>query len=150
MAFPYTDRPNNFISTEEGVHAIYQKPVQFVENVFGQAQTAEMRNKNMDFDQLGKYKYESNIRDRGFQGQLPMNTSPRLWSDGTQERMIPENTRVSKVCFNKALDESGPFYLRRWQIWDYAPLLPSIGDVTKDPRFGQQTRSFLTEYKKLL
>ena len=150
MEFPLTERPN-FVSAEEGVHAIYQKPVQHVENFFGQAHTVELSKRNMDFDQLGKYKYaHGGIRDKGFQGQLPYLTSPRLYNTGVQERMIPEDTRVSKVCFNEALEKSGPWYMRYWQIWDYAPFLPSIGDVTKDPRYGQQTRGFTTEYKKLL
>lgn len=85
---------------------------------------------------------------RPFVGQLPYATSPKTWvNPGIQ--MIPEQTRVSRVCFYEALDNSGPFYLRQWPIWDYMPFLPSIGDVTKDPRYGIQTKGFTTEYMKL-
>ena len=85
---------------------------------------------------------------RPFTGQLPYATTPRSYMNPGMQ-MIPETTRVSKVCFNEALENSGPFYLRRWQIWDYAPFLPSIGDVTKDPRYGIQTKGFTTEYMRL-
>ena len=80
-----------------------------------------------------------------FQGQLPYATTPKQWIM-PQKQMIPETTRISRACFNEALDESGPFYLRHWQIWDYAPFLPSNGDVTQDPRYGMQTKGFTTDY----
>lgn len=82
---------------------------------------------------------------RPFTGQLPYHTTPKTW-ENPQLYMIPETTRVSNVCFNDALYKSGPWYLRHWQIWDNAPFLPSSGDVTKDPRYGMQTKSFTTEY----
>jgi hypothetical protein len=152
MAYPYTDRESNYVSLQDGVHAIFQKSVQHPENVFGQAPSEQFRSRTVNFDQLGSYQYDSQKinKSRGFSGQLPMATSPKLYGGDVQDRMIPEETRVSKVCFNEALENSGPWYLRHFQIWDYAPLLPSIGDVTKDPRYGQQTRGFTTEYKKLI
>jgi len=85
---------------------------------------------------------------RPFVGQLPYTTTPKSYID-PGHRMIPESTQVSRVCFNEALDNSGPFYLRHWQIWDYAPFLPSNGDVGKDPRYGIQTKGFTTEYMPL-
>lgn len=85
---------------------------------------------------------------RPFVGQLPYATTPKTWVN-PMIQMIPEQTRVSRVCFNEALDNSGPFYLRQWQIWDYAPFLPSAGDVTQDPRYGIQTKGFTTEYLKI-
>jgi hypothetical protein len=84
-----------------------------------------------------------------WQGQLPYSTTPRTY-ENPMLQMIPEPTRVSRVCFNDALEKSGPWYLRSWQPWENAPFLPSVGDVTKDPRFGEQTKGFTTEYKKLL
>jgi len=85
---------------------------------------------------------------RPFEGQLPYSTVPKNYLNPGMQ-MIPEQTRVSKVCFNEALDNSGPWYLRHWTIFDYAPFLPSVGDVSKDPRYGIQTKGFLTDYMKL-
>jgi hypothetical protein len=85
---------------------------------------------------------------RPFVGQLPYATTPKMWIT-PGERMIPAPTRVSRVCFNEAVDNSGPFYLRRWQIWDNAPFLPSAGDVANDPRYSIQTKTFTTEYNEL-
>lgn len=83
-----------------------------------------------------------------FVGQLPYSTTPRSYTYPVMQ-MVPEQTRVSRVCFNEAVENSGPWYLRHWQIWDNAPFLPSLGDVTKDPRYGIQTKGFTTEYMKL-
>lgn len=85
---------------------------------------------------------------RPFVGQLPYATTPKSYVNPMLQ-MIPEQTRTSRVCFNEALENSGPWYLRHWQIWDYAPFLPSMGDVTKDPRYGIQTKGFTTDYLKL-
>jgi hypothetical protein len=83
-----------------------------------------------------------------YEGQLPYSTTPKEYPR-IPYMAIPENTQISKVCFNEALDNSGPWYLRSWQIWDNAPFLPSNGDVTKDPRYGIQTKGFTTEYMNI-
>ena len=105
------------------------------------------------------YQAEQTFRDIGpelkkdirpFEGQLPYSTTPRSYLNPAMQ-MVPQQTRIanSRVCFNEALDNSGPWYLRHWQIWDNAPFLPSVGDVTKDPRYGIQTKGFTTDYMKL-
>lgn len=82
-------------------------------------------------------------------GALPYSTTPKTYVD-PMIRMVPEPTRVDSVCFKEALERSGPFYLRHWQIWDNAPFLPSNGDVAIDPRYlSAQTKGFTTEYQKL-
>lgn len=94
---------------------------------------------------------KKDARRTQWQGQLPYQTSTRT-RENSNVQLIPESTKGHdiKVCFNDALDKSGPFYLRHWQIWDSAPFLPSFGDVTKDPtRTMQQTKGFTTEYKKI-
>lgn len=89
-----------------------------------------------------KKKYES------WQGQLPYATTPRQ-IDPNHTQWIPEDTRVSRVCMNEAIEKSGPFYLRQWPIWDNLPYLPSAGDVNLDPRYAIQTKTFTTEYRHL-
>jgi len=85
-----------------------------------------------------------------WEGQLPYQTTPKS-NVHTAIQMIPEyRNPVNRVCFREAVDNSGPFYLRHWQIWDNAPFLPSNGDVTLDPKYmSEQTKGFTTEYHKL-
>lgn len=105
---------------------------------------------NFNAEQDFRYKAKDNKKDvRPFVGSLPFRTTPMSKIMPTH-RMIPESTRVSRVCFNDALEQSGPFYLRQWPIWDHLPFLPSTGDVSKDPRYGQQTKGFTTEYKQMM
>ena|SRR5947209_2721856 len=90
---------------------------------------------------------------RGFKtrnDQMPYVTTGRR-IDPMNNKLVPESTREGDltVQFNEAVDNSGPFYLRHWQIWDNAPFLPSAGDVSQDPRYGIQTKGFTAEYKKL-
>lgn len=84
-----------------------------------------------------------------WEGQLPYSTTPKAYgTPGLQ--MIPQSTRIDAVCFREALDNSGPFYLRHWQIWDNAPFLPSGGDVSLDPKYhSMQTKGFTSSYLKL-
>jgi len=120
------------------------------DNQFGSLTTDDYTSVNFDADQQFKFTAPELKKDlRPYTGQLPYRTTPRSW-EHKGNQMIPEPTRVSKVCFNDALENSGPWYLRHWQIWENAPFLPSIGDISKDPRYGMQTKGFTTEYKKML
>lgn len=117
---------------------------------FGSLMQGDYSSVNFDTEQQFKFNPPGMKKDaRPYVGSLPYRTTPRSWEHkGIQ--MIPETTRVSKVCFNDAVENSGPWYLRHWQIWDNAPFLPSMGDVSKDPRYGMQTKGFTTEYKRML
>ncbi len=104
---------------------------------------------NRDTENQFRYQVSGVKKDRSpFSAQLPYNTTPKTYTPPTHQ-MIPQTTRFDKVCFNEALDKAGPHYLRHWQIFDNAPFLPSNGDLSKDPRYGQQTKNFLTSYRKL-
>lgn len=111
---------------------------------------ADYTNENLEAENKFRYSQLSGKKgwQRPYSSQLPYRTTPKTYIQ-PEYQMIPESTRMSRVCFNEALDKSGPFYLRQWPIWDNAPFLPSVGDVTKDPRYGMQTKSFLTEYRKI-
>jgi hypothetical protein len=83
-----------------------------------------------------------------FVGQLPYMTTAKTYVN-PMIQLIPQSTQINRVCFNEALANSGPFYLRHWQIWDNAPFLPSNGDVTLDPKYmSAQTKGFTAEYQK--
>lgn len=118
------------------------------DNTFSDLLQADMKKRNMDVENKFRNIQQGTKRSTvPFSAQLPYNTTPR--ARGFSQRMIPESTRVSRVCFNEALENSGPFYLRHWPIWENAPFLPSVGDVSKDPRYGMQTKGFTTAYRQL-
>jgi len=121
------------------VQSIVEKPIKYIQNYWGQEIRGDKSSKNYDVEQSFLPKYFG--RERMIQGSLPKSTAPRLYNN-PNDRMIPVDTRVSASCWNEALAQSGPFYLRRWQIWDNAPYLPSNGDVSLDPRYGADTRKF--------
>lgn len=123
-------------------------------DVFGTLMDNDYSAVNFEADQRFKSSVsgvKQNKKSQQFEGQLPYRTTPRSWENRpTPTQMVPEVTQVSKVCFNEALDNSGPWYLRHWPLWENAPFLPSIGDVSKDPRYAIQTKGFTTEYKQML
>jgi hypothetical protein len=127
------------------VQALVQKPVKYIENYWGQALRTDPRNKNFDLEMSFWPKFG---RDQMNLGSLPYSTAPRLLKRPL-DRMLPTFTALecSKPCWNEALAQSGPWYLRHWQIWDNAPFLPTNGDVTKDPRYGVNTRQFTKPQK---
>lgn len=122
--------------------AVFQRPVKYIENVFGPDVRPDYSKMDLDVQDSFLPKYG---KDRIFKGSLPYTTSPKLYRN-VQDRMIPEETRISKVCWNDALADSGPWYLRHWQIWDGVPFLPTTGDVAKDPRYGKMTNDFTRDY----
>lgn len=126
------------------VQAIVQKPVKYLENMWGQELRTDKRNKDKDVEDSFTPKYG---QDRMVTGSLPFATSPRLYNN-KNDRMIAVDTRISRACFNDCIAQAGPFYLRHWQIWDTAPFKPSTGDVTKDPRYGENTRQFTMPFRK--
>lgn len=113
-------------------------------------QQGDFTEKNFDAEQLFRETQPEKQKVRPFVGQLPYSTTPRSFLNPVTQ-LIPEQTRSSRVCFNEALEKSGPWYLRHFQLWDTpnAPFLPSAGDLSKDPRYSIQTKGFTTEYMKL-
>jgi hypothetical protein len=116
--------------------------------LFTSFQQTDYSSVNFDAEQSFRSN-ENNLKKglRPWSGQLPYRSTKSFVNPGT--RMIPESTRSSRVCFNDALANSGPWYLRQWPIWDHLPFLPSVGDVTKDPRYAVQTKGFTTEYRRI-
>ena len=127
------------------VQAIIQKPVKYLENVFGQDIRADPRNRDYDV-QMSFYPKHFGV-ERMNTGALPYATSPRLRRNPT-DRMMPidTKTRFSRACFNECLNSAGPHYLRYWPIWDHMPFLPTGGDVALDPRYGANTKQFTEPY----
>ena len=125
------------------VRSIVQKPIKYVENMFGQAIRHDVKNRNMETEMSFWPKFG---KERLNTGNLPYSTTPRL--NSTERPELPIDTRVSRVCWNEAVAQAGPYYLRHWPLWDGAPFQPSIGDVSKDPRFGgSHTRQFTQQEK---
>jgi len=126
------------------VQAVFQKPIKFIENYWGQDVRADPRNRNYDVEMSFWPRFG---RDRMNVGSLPYTTSPKMLRNPV-DRMMSEPTKMgfSRACFNECVNRSGPWYLRHWQIWDYAPLPPTNGDVSKDPRYGMDTRQFTEPY----
>ena len=126
------------------VRAQITKPIRYVENVYGVDIRHDPNKRDLRVEAaLLPQQYG---RDPLINGSLPYNTSPRLRRTPLQQ-MIPRDTRVPQSILKEALAQSGPFYLRRWQIWDNAPFLPSTGDVALDPRYGSDTRRFTSSFK---
>ena len=127
------------------IRAQVEKPIKLIENVFGK--DIRVDPKNIDQDVAASFKRESFGRDRMLTGSLPYATPPRLKREPLQ-RMVPMDTRVPRGEWNEALARAGPFYYRHWQIWDYAPYVPSNGDVTLDPRYtSNPIRTSMTTLK---
>jgi hypothetical protein len=126
--------------------AIVQKPIKYIENVWGQDIRMDKNKRNFETEMSFWPKFG---RDPLITGALPYTTSPRLRKNPV-DRMMPVDTRVSRSCWREALAQAGPHYLRHWPIWDSLPFAPSSGDVTKDPRYGVDTRRFTKPYRSLL
>lgn len=127
------------------IQAVIQKPIKYIENYYGQDIRMDPRNRNYDVEMSF---WPTFGRERMNVGALPYSTAPRLRRQPT-DRMMPMDTksRFSRACWNECLNSAGPYYLRHWQIWDYAPFLPSRGDVSIDPRYtGVTTKSFTEPY----
>lgn len=122
---------------------IVQKPVKYIENVYGRDIRSDKSKKNYDVE--SSFQTTSFGKDRMIQGSLPFATSPRLKRNVT-DRNLPVNTTISRVCFNDCLNEGGRFHDRYWVDWNNHAFLPTTGDVTKDPRYGENTRSFTKPY----
>ena len=139
---PVSERPNFFDQRNDLRHS----ETNF--NEFSADISSDFSNINYEADSQLRYTKPDNKRDvPRYSTQLPYLTTPHMVSTSNQQ-MIPKVGQFSRICFNDALAKSGPFYLRSWQIWDNAPFLPSLGDVTKDPtRMAEQTKGFSTEYK---
>lgn len=132
--------------TRDQIQAITSEPVRYLEDVWGQDIRADKKNRDNDTStdlRFGK-------RDQRFNASssLPYQTSPRSF-ETPDTQIIAENTRVNRVCLNDQYIADGPAYLRSFQIWDNAPIKPSVGDVTKDPRYGMITKSFTSRYTTL-
>jgi len=144
------DRPSftnqEYYKTQDQIQAITSEPVRYLENVWGQ--DIHTDKKNQDHDTSTDLRFGK--RDQRYQksDQLPYQTSARSY-DTPELQLIPQQTRVNRVCLNDQYDRDGPAYLRTFQIWDNAPIKPSAGDVTKDPRYGVLTKSFTTSYTTL-
>jgi hypothetical protein len=126
------------------VQALVEKPIKYIENVWGQDVRVDPRNRNYDTERSLRSQWE--LYDRMNTGSLPYSSGPRLLKK-EHERMISLSTKLnfSKVCFNKCVEDAGPSYLRYWQIWDSAPFIPSVGDVSIDPRYTQMDTKLFTE-----
>ncbi len=129
------------------VRAQIEKPVKIIENVFGTNIRADPRGR--DREVADSFRQKTFGRDRMMTGSLPFATSPRLKRTPLQ-RMVPMDTHVPFGELNEAVARAGPFYLRRWQIWDNAPFLPNTGDVSLDPRYSanqMKTRTTILKTK---
>jgi len=138
--------PGGSLQDQTQVQAVVQKPIKYVENYWGQAIRTDPRNKNYDIEASFGPKQFGVARMN--EGSLPFTTSPRLRKQ-TGERMMPEGTKFlwSRSCWNECVNSAGPWYYRHWQIWDYAPFLPTSGNVSLDPRYGANTRQFTEPFK---
>jgi hypothetical protein len=128
------------------VQAVVQKPVKYVENFYGQNLRADRRERDMDVELSFWPTFGT---DRMNVGALPYATAPRLRRHPT-DRFMPMDTktRFSRACWNECVNSAGPHYLRYWQVWDYAPFLPSRGNVAIDPRYtGMPTKSYTAPFK---
>lgn len=127
------------------VHAIIEKPVKYIENYWGQEIRVDRGKVDVEKEMEWWPKFG---HDRMNVGSLPYTTSPR-YRRNMSNRMISEDTRLtfSRACWNECLNQSGPWYNRYWQIWDYVPFVPSYGDITKDPKIGIYTKSFTESYR---
>lgn len=126
--------------------AVFQKPVKYLENVWGQDVRADVHKKNWDMEADLRNGHWS-MRDETITGQLPYSTTPRL-KHTPDRQFLPVDTRVPRSCFNECLAQSGPWYLRGAPILDYAPILPTRGDVSLDLSKGSLfTRQFTQSYK---
>lgn len=136
---------NQLLQDQFQVQALIQKPIKYVENLWGQS--IRVDKSKVDFDTEMSF-WPKFGKDRLNMGSLPYTTSPRL-KKNIADRIIPVDTQLgcSRACTNEALAQAGPWYLRHWQIWDYAPFKPTSGDVTRDPRYGVNTRQFTKPYR---
>lgn len=137
--------PGGSLQDMSQVQAVIQKPVKFIENVWGQDVKVDPRKRNFDVEMSFWPKFG---RDRMNVGAFPYAGAPRMRKK-VHERMIPESTKLtySRACFNECVNAAGPNYLRYWQIWDYAPFLPTNGNIALDPRYGMDTKRFTQPYR---
>src|SRR6478609_2746692 len=114
--------------------AVIQKPIKYIEDYYGQAMRVDHTKVNLDWEMENWPKFG---KDRMNSGSLPYTASPR-YRRNMSDRMIPEDTKMSwsRSCWNECLNQAGPWYLRHWQIFDYAPFVPTLGDIVADPRYG--------------
>lgn len=140
------EKGSNGLQDMAQVQAIIQKPVKYVENYYGQDIRFDPRKRNFDVEMSFWPKFGT---DRMNVGALPYSTAPRLRRRPIERLMpIDTKTRFSRACWNECVNNAGPYYLRYWQIWDYAPFLPSRGDVSIDPRYtGLTTKTFTEPYR---
>lgn len=80
---------------------------------------------------------------RPYSGELPVDFSARQPNYDARRIDVAQmtSTKGDFVCFNERVSAS-PFYLRSWAIFEDMPMVPSIGDVTKDPRYSMITKQF--------
>ena len=126
--------------------AVIQKPVKYIENYYGQAMRVDRTKVNMELEMANWPKFG---QERMNTGSLPYTGSPR-YRKNLSDRLIPEDTKMmwSRSCWNECLNQAGPWYLRHWQIWDYAPFVPTAGNVVTDPKYGGiNTKEFTKSYK---
>lgn len=127
------------------IRAQITKPVKLLENVFGRDLRTDPKDRDLKVE--ASLKPQQFGRDQMNLGSLPYATSPRL-KRIPLDRIVPADTRIPQGEWNEALARSGPFCDRSFQIWDYAPFLPSRGDVALDPRYsGNRMRQFTRSYR---
>lgn len=118
-------------------------------NLWGELMRDDYSTVNFDADNRFKFNAPQNKKDvKPYVGSLPHKTTPKTY-ELPQLQMIPETTRVSKVCMNDAINNAGPWYLRQWPRFQDFPFKPSLGDISRDPRYGLITRNESVEYKRL-
>lgn len=137
------------ISNNTIPNQLYNDNKDSIDTLFQQMQQSDNFNINVDQQFRGNGTLKNDNFVRRDQMQLPYSVGSRRTFVNPDLYMVPESTQVSRSCFNEALDNSGPYYLRWWQPFDNAPFLPSCGDTDKDPRYGVQTKTFTSEYLPL-
>ena len=131
------------------VAVVREKPVKYLENVWGQSIRSDPKFMSYDMNERLHPKNFSRVRDRYVGGALPYRTTPKLIFN-RNDRMIPEDVHVSTVCLKEERYAHGPWYKTYFPPVDLWPVPPTSGDITKDPKFLQDyTRNFTKNHKKI-
>jgi len=131
------------------IPVVYEKPVKYLENVWGQDVRMDPKNRSYDMSEFLKPKNFGGVRDTKVGGSMPFLTTPKLRFN-RMDRMIPEETFVSSVCLKEELDNRGPWYNTYLPPVDLWPIKPTRGDITKEPKYIQDyTKRRVQNYRKV-
>lgn len=100
----------------------------------------ERDKKNFNIVPTSSYNYCT----KPFSGSLPYSTIPKIRNSERIKLPQPTLFKGQKICFNDAVN-TVPFYERSFQ---YPSLIQPVlfPDYDKDPRYGVQTKLFVSDY----